>query len=114
MQATMKSQESPATRVIKYRLAGEVQGVGFRNFIKSNAQEFDLSGFVSNEADGGLVVLLIGDDEQIGKMYSLLHQGPPNARVVTVTEIQPEEDDTQFARTVQSDQSAADFTIRFR
>ena len=90
MEATAENQ---STRAIKYRLVGEVQGVGFRGFIKSKAQEFDLSGFASNEADGSLAVLLIGDDEQIGRLQPFLYQGPPGARVVTVTEILPEDED---------------------
>ena len=86
-------QSTDAARIVKYRLAGEVQQVGFRNFLRNKAQEFDLSGFVANEPDGSLIVLFAGKDDQIGKMQPLLHQGPPSARVVAVTELEPDEED---------------------
>lgn len=90
----MQTASSTATvRTVKYRLAGDVQGVGFRNFVKEKAKEFDLTGFAANEQDGSLIVLFAGEDEQIGRMHSLLHQGPPSARVVAVTELYPEEED---------------------
>ena len=87
-----KAEES-GTRIVKYRLAGDVQRVGFRHFLEEKAKEYNLAGFASNETDGSLVVLLSGNDETIGKVEPLLYQGPPEARVVAVAELVPEEGD---------------------
>ena len=86
-------QTATAERVVKYRLAGDVQRVGFRHFLQIKAKEHDLSGFATNKQDGSLVVLLSGEDENIGKMHPLLYQGPPGARVVAVTELILEDSD---------------------
>lgn len=82
-----------APTVIKYRLAGEVQRVGFRHFLKMKARELNLGGYAANEPDGSLVVLLSGDREDIGKLSPLLYEGPSGARVAAMTEIVPDDDD---------------------
>lgn len=61
--------------------------MGFRQFLQDKAREHKISGLATNEQDGSLVVLLAGDGDAIGKLEALLHQGPPSARVVAVTEL---------------------------
>lgn len=89
----MVSAQTIDAKIVKYRLAGDVQNVGFRHFLVEKAKEHNLVGFATNESDGSLVVLFSGNEETIGKIEPLLHQGPPNARVIAVAELVPEEND---------------------
>ena len=41
----MQTQQGKETKVVKYRLAGDVQQVGFRNFLQTTAKAHNLSGF---------------------------------------------------------------------
>ena len=57
-------------------IAGVVQGVGFRWFVKSNAKKRGLSGWVKNIDDGGVEVLAQGSKEMIEKLIKLCEKGP--------------------------------------
>lgn len=57
-------------------VSGFVQGVGYRQFIKRKALEFNLSGFVRNMPDGRVEALFQGSKKQIDKMILLCRKGP--------------------------------------
>ncbi|MGI9336925.1 MAG: acylphosphatase [Gammaproteobacteria bacterium] len=76
---------------VKYRLTGEVQGVGFRHHVKQNADNLGIRGWARNECDGSVTVLLHG--ENADKMYAALLQGPPGASVASLVELCVEEND---------------------
>jgi len=67
-----------------YRLKGRVQGVGFRAFIRREAQRLGVSGWARNAADGAVEVEAEGDAESLGAFEALLREGPPAARVERV------------------------------
>ncbi|WP_139368226.1 acylphosphatase [Evansella clarkii] len=46
----------------KYTIIGEVQGVGFRQYIRRKAFEFSLSGWVKNTEDGSIEVVVCGKE----------------------------------------------------
>ena len=60
----------------RIHIAGVVQGVGFRWFVKSNAKKRGLSGWVKNTDDGGVEVLAQGSKEMIEKLIKLCEKGP--------------------------------------
>ncbi|HUF78503.1 MAG TPA: acylphosphatase [Thermoanaerobaculia bacterium] len=64
-----------------YRLEGRVQGVGFRAFIRREAQRLALAGWTRNAADGSVEVEATGDPRQLETFEERLRQGPPGARV---------------------------------
>ncbi len=52
-------------------ISGSVQGVGYRGFVKSNAQKLGLTGWVRNTEDGGVEVTLQGEKEKIERLVEL-------------------------------------------
>ncbi|HEX8931932.1 MAG TPA: acylphosphatase [Patescibacteria group bacterium] len=62
-------------------ISGTVQGVGFRQFVKSQARKLGLNGFARNVEDGGVEVVLQGTQEKIEQMIGLCRQGPFLAEV---------------------------------
>ncbi|MGB9621320.1 MAG: acylphosphatase [Brevinematia bacterium] len=57
-------------------VSGRVQGVGFRYFVQRQAIKLGLKGWVKNREDGKVEVLAFGEEENINKLLTLLHQGP--------------------------------------
>lgn len=56
-------------------ISGFVQGVGFRQFIKGNAQNRGLTGWVRNLPDGRVEAVFDGPKEKIEEMISLCKKG---------------------------------------
>ncbi|CAN5165224.1 acylphosphatase [soil metagenome] len=83
------------------RISGTVQGVGFRWWTKSQADRLGLKGWVRNESDGTVAVVLRGEPEQVEEMVDRLRQGPRGARVGSVE-----------AADFEDAPEAADFRIR--
>lgn len=64
-------------------ISGAVQGVGYRYFVRSNARELGLTGWVRNTEDGGVEAILqsSASSDQEGKkkieeMIELCRKGP--------------------------------------
>jgi hydrogenase maturation protein HypF len=66
---------------IRIRVAGIVQGVGFRPFVHGLAQGLGLSGFVGND-ESGVFVEAEGDPEPVRKLLAELRGNPPPLAVV--------------------------------
>ena len=77
----------------KRRIAGEVQGVGFRAATRDAAQRAGVRGWVKNESDGSVTVLMTGSESAIGMMDEFLRQGPPAARVAAAAPLMLEAED---------------------
>ncbi len=58
-----------------------VQGVSFRRFVKTNADELGLKGWVRNTEDGQVEAIFEGNRETIEKMLELCRKGPSVSRV---------------------------------
>ena len=59
---------------------GQVQGVGFRWWIRSRALELGLVGFARNLADGRVEICAQGLAEAIGRLRELIEQEPSTTR----------------------------------
>lgn len=57
-------------------ISGYVQGIGFRQFIKKNADKLDLKGWVSNTFDNRVEAQFFGSKESIEKILELCRKGP--------------------------------------
>lgn len=57
-------------------ILGFVQGVGFRHFIRSKANELRLKGFVQNLPDGSVEAVFQGDKSSIDKIIEQCKKGP--------------------------------------
>lgn len=73
-----------------YRVGGRVQGVGFRYFVKENAEALGVRGFVRNEDDGSVFVYAVADRLALERFSGALHVGPRFAEVRTVEEKEAE------------------------
>jgi acylphosphatase len=79
-------------RNARVRIAGRVQGVGYRAWAMDSARRLGLRGWVRNRADGTVEALLTGDDEAVAAMIEACRQGPRGARVTDVMVSDAEDD----------------------
>lgn len=77
-------------------VTGQVQGVGFRWFVREAARELDLSGWVRNRSDGCVEVAADGETRLLADFRDRLRKGPPHARVESVDDLVA--DDSELPR----------------
>jgi len=70
---------------IKGYVSGHVQGVGFRYFVRSLAQQHGLCGYAHNLADGRVEFLLQGESAAVEQVVAGIRNGPRYARVDAVS-----------------------------
>ena len=69
-------------REVYLKIEGRVQGIGFRRWAISKALEIGgVSGWVRNEDDGSVEILMRGEDDKINQMIQACYDGPMFARV---------------------------------
>jgi acylphosphatase len=68
------------------RIAGRVQGVGYRAWVADEADARNLEGWVRNCRDGSVEVLLAGPADVVSAMIASCRRGPSMARVDAVQE----------------------------
>ena len=71
-------------RIVRLRITGRVQGVGYRDWARRRAQALALDGWVRNCSDGAVELLAAGDDAAISRLIDDCRQGPASAHVVAV------------------------------
>ncbi len=79
-------------RSVRLRIAGRVQGVGYRAWTVDTARRLGLRGWVRNRLDGSVEVLVIGADDAVATMIETCRDGPVTARV-TETAVSDADDD---------------------
>ena len=62
-------------------LRGRVQGVGFRYFVRQQAEELGLVGWVRNLWDGRVELVAEGERELLERLAETARSGPPGAQV---------------------------------
>ncbi len=71
-------------RRLHVHIKGVVQGVGFRPFVHSLAERFDLAGWVINDSRG-VEIVVDGADDILGSFLSALeNESPPLAQIIRV------------------------------
>ena len=68
----------------RFLVAGRVQGVGFRFYVRSAAHREGLTGTVQNLDDGRVEVVAEGDADAMTRFERALRQGPAGARIEDV------------------------------
>lgn len=63
------------------RIHGRVQGVGFRQSMRIEAERLRVTGWVQNTPDGEVEAVVQGPAEAVEAMIAWAHKGPPMARV---------------------------------
>lgn len=66
------------------RIAGRVQGVGYRYAMGIEAQARGISGWVRNRRDGTVEAVVQGESRAVEAMAAWARHGPPGARVTQV------------------------------
>jgi acylphosphatase len=77
-------------RWVRWRVAGSVQGVGFRWFVQQAAMRHGVDGDVCNLPDGRVEVRARGNDERLKALLADVRSGPRHARVDHVETLEPE------------------------
>lgn len=70
--------------VRRYVVAGRVQGVGYRWFVREAARALGVSGWVRNDRDGTVVLVVAGTPEQHAALDARLREGPAGSMVQQV------------------------------
>ena len=58
-------------------ITGNVQGVGFRAFVRNRAIKNNITGWVKNLDDGSVEALLSGSQENLDKQIEITRRGTP-------------------------------------
>ncbi len=68
-------------KTIRIFISGIVQGVFFRAFIKEQAENLGLNGYVRNLDDGRVEVVVEGYENDVNRMIELCKKGSQHSRV---------------------------------
>ncbi len=66
---------------VRLYISGTVQGIFFRQFVKENAERYNVKGFVRNLEDGRVEVFAEGNQEEVEKLIELCKQGPRHSKI---------------------------------
>ena len=62
-------------------VTGTVTGVGFRWWLKMEAEKRRIYGFVKNRTEDEVEAVLLGEDKNVNELIKLVRKGPSSARV---------------------------------
>jgi acylphosphatase len=71
-------------QTIRLRISGRVQGIGFRDALRSEALRLGVTGWVRNLADGRVECVVQGKPDDVAALLEWARRGPPAARVERV------------------------------
>lgn len=78
------SQRSNAMRLV---ISGRVQGVGYRYWLKSEAERMGIDGWVRNMPGGEVEAMIVGEAVALDALARLCERGPAAARVAKVERV---------------------------
>lgn len=76
----MRADPGDHMRVI-ISVRGRVQGVGYREYIRSRARRLGCTGFARNELDGSVTIVAEGPRRSLEELMGIARRGPLTARV---------------------------------
>lgn len=88
------------THVVRFRVYGKVQGVGFRAHTRRIALSLQLKGWAINDPDGAVDILLAGDNAKIAEAEAQIRKGPEFAKVERVEQVEAPTDPAPTGFTV--------------
>ncbi|MDI7864915.1 acylphosphatase [Rhizobiaceae bacterium n13] len=71
-------------QAVEVRVRGRVQGVSYRVWTRDQAERLGLTGWVRNDDDGSVVVMIAGPGTALSTMIDRCWHGPPGASVSAV------------------------------
>ncbi|HTO43409.1 MAG TPA: acylphosphatase [Burkholderiales bacterium] len=72
---------------------GRVQGVGFREYLRREAERLGVTGWVRNRRDGTVEAMVHGAPDDVAQLLNWMRRGPPAA---CVTDVQVNEATGEF------------------
>ncbi len=72
---------------IHLEVAGRVQGVGFRWFVRQTARRLGVDGWAVNTPAGTVEIVAKGEPDALKQLEAAVAQGPSGAIVKSVTEL---------------------------
>ncbi len=76
--------------VLHIEVAGKVQGIGFRGFVKEQARELHLAGWVRNLSSGNVEIAASGSEDAVRALLNAVRVGPEGATVKQVITLVPQ------------------------
>jgi acylphosphatase len=70
--------------ILRLLVSGRVQGVGYRDFVRGEAEAHSLTGWVRNRRDGAVEAVVRGSRESVDELIAACWRGPPTSRVADV------------------------------
>lgn len=80
----------------KLRIRGRVQGVGYRDALRHEAQRRGVAGWVRNRTDGSVEAVLQGPAQRVAEVIAWARSGPAASRVDEV-QVDPTHDEPVHA-----------------
>ncbi len=74
-----------AGRVFRIQVFGNVQGVGFRVYVRSVARELGVRGYVKNLDDGSVEIIAVAPRQKVESLINRLRAAGPPIRVTSMT-----------------------------
>jgi len=74
-------------------VTGRVQGVGYREFVRTIAQRLGIAGWVRNRDDGAVELAAFGNASQIETLLAAVRRGPAGGNVQQVRTLPVDEKD---------------------
>ncbi len=69
---------------LKITVSGNVQDVGYREFVKKSAQKYTIEGTIQNMEDGGVVIYACGLSEDLDNLIDSIYKGTSLSEVKDV------------------------------
>ena len=83
----MTTHDAPAPSPVRHLIVqGKVQGVGFRWYVRERARRLGVAGWVRNEPDGSVRVMVGGPAHLVSRFIDEMRLGPPNAIIDAIRE----------------------------
>ncbi len=71
---------------VRMTISGSIQPVFFQSFIKNNADEAGVKGFLRYLEDGRIEIFLEGDMDKVDKMLPICRRGPEHSMIRKIEE----------------------------
>jgi len=68
-------------KIVRVRISGRVQGVGFRFFVQCEAEALGVRGWVHNRRNGDVEAVFAGPEDAVTALCATCRHGPDHARV---------------------------------
>jgi acylphosphatase len=78
---------------VHVEVTGRVQGVGFREFVRTIAQRLGIAGWVRNREDGAVELAASGRASQVETLLAAVRRGPAGGNVQEVRTLPVDEHD---------------------